>query len=184
MPTIGVAPHRLQEQEPLVEPARDLGDVERAGAGRGELDRQRDAVEPAADLHDGRRRGIRQLEVRIHGTGALHEQRNGRRRGEVAPIEGVERVDGERLDTPDVLAGDRQRLAAGGEDMDVRRMAQDAVDECRDRFDEVLAVVEHDQGGSRREHLHDRVVDRRVLSRADLQRGRERQSPPRPRPRR
>ena len=45
-----------QQAEPIVEPRGDLGERERPGTGRRQLDRQRQPVEPSADLGDDTRR--------------------------------------------------------------------------------------------------------------------------------
>ena len=52
---------------------------------------------------------------------------------------------GERRDGPDVLAVDREPLAARGEDARRGTAGEDALDRGGDAVDDVLGVVEHDQ---------------------------------------
>ncbi len=111
----------------VAQPGDDLVRREEVDARGGQFDGQRQTVEPPADGRDRRRVRVAQREVRSGRAGTLHEQLDrlvggnvsGRRHaglgGEV-----------ERWHVIDVLAGNRQRLATGGEDGEAWRRTKEA----------------------------------------------------------
>jgi hypothetical protein len=121
-----------QQLEPVAQPGRDLLGGHGAQPGRGQLDGQRHAVERPADHGHGGRVVFGDLEAGHHGTGPLGEQADrggvlhhgpfGRKRR----CGGVRRQ-GQRAYGPQRLAGDVQRLAAGGQDQYLRAGGQHAV---------------------------------------------------------
>ena len=129
-----------QHPEPVVQPFGELRDRHRAQPGRGQLDRERHAVQRPAQLRPadrGRRPGS-----------PAGRRRPGRRRA--GPRTGAptwpRRRQAERLDRPQCLAGDRQRLAAGGEDPHGRDSGSStsSVSPAARRH-QMLAVVQDDQ---------------------------------------
>jgi len=79
--------------------------------------------------------------VRIRLAGPVDEQRHGL--GPVGALAG--RGQRERRQPVPGLAGDADRLPAGGQDPHVIRGEQHLPDEVRDRREDVLAVVDHQQ---------------------------------------
>ena len=125
-----------EQGEAVVESARDLGQVERVQAGRGQLDGERETVEPAHDLGDALPVGGVGLEARHDGAGPVDEQPD----GVIVGVPGRQRRDGEEL-----FAGESQALPAGRDRRDVRATRQQTVDERGDRIEDMLAVVEQQQ---------------------------------------
>jgi hypothetical protein len=129
-----------QQREPVAEPARDLGRCHRADAGGGQLHGQRKAVEIAADVR-------RRLDRDVGGPrrpGPLHEQFHARRLVEL----------GQRVDH---LGRQAQRRPAGGQDAEPGRPRDERAHQLGGRVDDVLAVVEHEQGRTGAEGLDDTV---------------------------
>ena len=77
--------------------------------------------------------------------------------------------DVERRDPEDDLAGDAQRLAAGGEDREARGGAQQGVRKPRGRCQQVLAVVDDEQQRAGTEELDHRVDEVLVRQRPDVE---------------
>ena len=123
--------------------AGDLGQRQRPQPGRGELDGQRQAVQAAHDLDDRRHRGVVDREVGAGGRGAVGEQPHRRvlerHRGDAAS--GAGWPSGGTASTSSPMM--RQRLAAGGQDAQLRAAAEQLLGQRRGGVDEVLAVVEH-----------------------------------------
>ena len=102
-----------------------------AHAGRRELDRERQPVEAAHDLGDVRRVVVGEREVRPDGPRPLDEQLDGlgsRRSSSHGPRR-PSAASARRRDRELLLAGHPERRAAGREDRDVRRRAQDLADD-------------------------------------------------------
>jgi hypothetical protein len=121
-----------ENREPVFELRRDLFGREHADARRGELDRQRHAVEPPADLLHGRHVAVAQSERRVDRTRAHGKQlrrfvRRDRRYG------------------PDMFPRHAERLAARGENVQLRAPYEQRLREIRTCGDEMLAVIEHQQ---------------------------------------
>ena len=132
-----------QQAEALVQPGANASHGESAHARRGQLERQRDAVEPPADLvaaprcpaagrsadrpQRARREQLSTGRVRRHVVGLGHGQRR----------------------QPRPLAGQVQRLAAGGQDGEVGQRAA-AGPPARPPHRALLAVVEQQQQALRR----------------------------------
>ena len=113
--------------------------------GRGELDRERDAVEPTADLGDRVR--VRRRRARSRAAPRCARSANsctaslGHRPRRAIDVRAGSSSDAQR---PHLLAGDAERLATGRQDAHAGAVAQQPLGEPADRFDEVLAVVEHE----------------------------------------
>ena len=106
---------------------------------------------------------IADVQTRAARHRALHEQLRGRKRLDGRRREpGVVRRTGERIQPVDMLALDPKRLAAGRQDVDLRRGIDDACRQRGDRFDEMLAGIE-DQENSLVAQIGDqtgrRIVD-------------------------
>ena len=134
--------------EPLVEALDDLAGRQRARPAGGELDREREPVEPAAQLDD---RVV--LGARAGGGRAVEEER----RGVLAR---------EPHQPHDLLAVDAQRRAAGRHDAQVGTARQQLLDHGGGAVEHVLAVVEQEQAGARRELLEAALEGQRVGDRA------------------
>ena len=93
--------------------------------------------------------------IRRHGPGTLHEELYRRRVDPLTKAEWRHRAD--------LLALDRQRLAAGGEQGNPRTLGHDSADKCGGFVDQVLAVVEHKQEPAAAEPLHDTLFNRLAL---------------------
>src|SRR5262249_33703833 len=114
-----------EKPEALVQSIEDLRRAEGSDPCRGELDRERNAVETPADLAD---HGIvrSEREIRRRGARTLDEKPRRRR---------CHAVTSERRHGPGLLAFDRQRLAARGEERHVRAAGKDLLRERRDRWE-------------------------------------------------
>ena len=128
--------------EPAVERTGELREAHHRHACRGQLDREGYAVEAPTHLHHGIGVVGIEGEFGIGGTGALDEEphRVGPRdRFEV----GVSRGRVERRDRQDLLAIQRQPLAAGRQHHHARTGTLDRLHEIDDRLQDVLAVVDN-----------------------------------------
>ena len=114
-----------------------------AEPGRCQLDRERDPIDRAADSdnvwaarpvqHEARLGELRPVDEELHGVGARASHRLARK----------ERIgQGERWHTPNELALDVERLAAGREQAGPGAGAEKADGELRRRIEHVLAVVQ------------------------------------------
>ena len=136
--TIALGRTAAQHPEPLVEPSVEISRRERSAAGGRELDRERQTVEPLAQGDDRIHRAGREVERRIRVLRAVDEQLHGRRIGVVS---------GERLDRQRRLTGKPERLAAGGEDLEIGAAVEQRPDRAGRRVDQMLTVVDHQDGG-------------------------------------
>ncbi len=161
----------VEEVEALLQALRECVGTDAAQAGRSELDGERQPVDPAYDLGDGGEVLGAEDERRIRRHRTVDEEpHRRRRRGVVA--DGVGRH-GERLDSPDVLAGEAQHLTTGGEDRQVGTRGEQPLGESGDGGSEVLAVVEHEQRTASPEELDEGVLDGEVLALLHVDRGRD-----------
>jgi hypothetical protein len=136
--TCQAAPGANQQPEPLIQTVTDLAGRHRRHPRGRQLDRQRDPVQAAADLHHRVRLvSVGQQEARSHAARAFDEQRCGSR---VDACPGVQ-----RRHQPQLLVGDPQSLAAGGQDPHGRRLREDGLDEIGCGLPDVFAVVDHQQ---------------------------------------
>ena len=152
----------VEQAEPVVQPVGDLGGSECAQPGGGQLDGERRTVQRPADPHHGLDRVRVEREPGAYGRGPVGEQAY---RLELLGALGV-RVLGrqrERRHGAQRLTGDADRLAAGGQDPDPGRGGQEPVGQPRDRVDQVLAVVQHED-----EPLGRQGVDEPVQRLGDL----------------
>jgi len=152
-------PGTAGQQPPVVQPLRHLGRAHRPHPRGGELDRQRQAVDAVTDLgHGGLARQVG-LEVGLDRPRPHHEQ-------------------GARLgcrqwrDPPDPFPVNAERLAAGGQDHDLRAVRHDPVREPSGAGEHVLAVVQDQQQGPGSEVLDHALLDREPLSVLHPERGR------------
>ena len=132
--TVGLGGRSLQGAETISQPRRDVRRIERLDLSGGELYGQGQTVEVPADLGHGFA-AVEPGEVRAGEVGTVAEQHDG------------VGLDVERRHRPDGFAGNRQRLAAGGQDAKVGCSGEQWRHHgCAGR-DDVLAVVENEQGG-------------------------------------
>ena len=112
-------------------------------ARRGELERQRQAAQLSAQPSQQRGVGNAELEVVARGAGALQEQLD--RLGLRARLQIVAGWQAEGWNTINDLAFDPERLTAGGQHAQPCTGKQQHIDKLGASFDQVLAVVEHEQ---------------------------------------
>ncbi|MGY3368072.1 hypothetical protein ACVWZL_005197 [Bradyrhizobium sp. GM2.4] len=147
------APFELQ---PVVEQRRHLAQSIETDTCGSQLDRQRDAVELAAN--PGQDFGILVGDVVAmpRRDGAIDEQAHGGISKHLAGTEaGALRRTGERNELENLLAFHQQRLAAGCEDDDARRLPVDVFCKARDLLDDVLAAVEHEKQPAAAQEIDD-----------------------------
>ena len=120
-----------QQREPVLEAALDLGDRHHPHLGGGELDRERQPVEPVDEASGPR--------------SCVEPYAGPRRRGPLAEqLDGV--VEAELRQLVDALGGDAERRPGRGEHPQRGRAGDQHLHQVGDRLDEVLAVVEDQQG--------------------------------------
>ena len=162
----GIAPpaHRLQHPEALVEAVGDFGDPDRPRPGGGQLDGQRDPVQPPADLDDQGGKILVEDEGGVGGPGAGDEEGDRGDLGQFAQRhvggEQVRGPGGEGVHRPEPLTGHGEGLPAGGHDRNGGCLAQDPRRQLGHRFDQVLAVVEHQEAVTGAQQIDDGVLDR------------------------
>ena len=139
MPLRRVARAAAQQAEPVLEATGDLGDRHDPYPRRRQLHRQRQPVELAADLLD---RAGGQVGAGACRPGALDEQLHAGRQAELGQL--VHR-----------LRGEAERRAAGGEHAQVLRHRHQGVDQLGGAAEDVLAVVQDQQGGTATERADD-----------------------------
>ena len=122
-----------QQPEPVGQPAGDLGERQRPQPGGGELDRQRQAVKPPDDVDDQRAGLAVQRELRADRRRPVGEQPHGG-----ILVKG--RDDEQRL------PGDAKRLPACRHDPQPGAVGEQCVRQVGARVDEMLAVVQDQQG--------------------------------------
>ena len=133
-----------EQLEALAESSDDLVGRHRPEAGGGELDGERDPVEVATDRHHVTDVVDGQLEGVVGEPGAVDEEPD-RVEGDGGTGVDVGVGQRERRDPVDDFAGDTEALAAGGEHVEVRAPGEQVAAQRGDRFDDLFAVVEHEQ---------------------------------------
>ncbi len=165
---------RAREQvEAWIEPLGQRLRAHHTHACGSQLDRQRQAVDPPHDAGDRVHVVGTQREPGTRRRRPLDEEPHGRRLTHGREV-GVDVGDRQRIDPPDLLSGETEHLAAGGEDREVGGRAEQAFDERRDGGAQVLAVVEHEQHAPAAEVLDERLLDGEVLALLHVDRGRDR----------
>ncbi len=142
-----------EQPQALVETGRQLGQRQRPQPHRGQLDRQRQPVEPLAEPDDVRQVPRGKGEPGDRGRGALDKQLDRGARvdpaGRLVRAQRVIRIgrpgNRERVERAGVLAADVERLAAGGQQGDLRRAGDQGLGQHRAGVDQVLAAVEDKQ---------------------------------------
>ena len=148
-----------QQREPLIEPGLQLARRHDPQPGRGQLDRQRDPIQPPADP-PGHRGGLLVPGQRHPLRGGPVRQQPHRLAGQDRPgVSAVARSAHGRHPV-DALSADAERLAAGGQQRQVRAAPQQRVGQLRARADHVLTVVQQYQQDSPAHRIHQRVQHR------------------------
>ena len=80
------------------------------------------------------------------------------------------RREGQRPHRVDLLAGNAERLAAGGDELQRRACGEQRLDDADDGVDDVLAVVENDQEAARRHVLGQARLERGAVDVGDAER--------------
>ena len=123
-----------EEAELVAETVEDLAGGEHVHARGGQLDGQRDAVEAPADVLDDSAVRVARVELPVPRAGPVDEQ-----------LHALSRHHGR--DAEHDLAGNAERLLAGGHHLQAAAGLQQEGDELRARGQDVLAVVEDQQQG-------------------------------------
>jgi hypothetical protein len=131
---LGVSLAGGEHRKHPVQRAEEGIDGEMAHAGGGQLDRQRQTVQACTDRLDRANLGLAGAVVRAEGPDPLHEE------GDRI------RIGGKGRDRDLLLVGDAEADPAGGEDAQVRAGGQQLGD-ARRHGEQVLQIVEHEQGG-------------------------------------
>ena len=141
------APASRQKPEPVIQVRRQIPHTKDADACRRQLERQRNTVEPATNLQDRRHVGLAHNELIHRRGGAFVEQLYSR----VAQCLGGEvnriRWKFERCQAMQRFTLCSQGLAAGSQNTNARPGLEQRLGERRRRADDVLAAVQHQQGG-------------------------------------
>src|SRR6202048_4934841 len=129
-----------------IEKRRNPFDSVGADAPGGEFERKGNSVESAADAADERRVGIIQLETTAVRSSALNKQLHGRK-GERAGSRQrfIIRWEGQRGYSMDRLPLNLQRFPARRQDMALWSLPEDALRQWRNRLDQMLTAIEHQQ---------------------------------------
>ncbi|CAN5532057.1 hypothetical protein BH20ACT10_BH20ACT10_00610 [soil metagenome] len=132
-----------EQPQRVVEAGGDLGRRHAPHPRRGELDGERRPFEPPAHFRD--RRGVRlhDLEAGRGGGSPLREEPRRLRARSRLQRRGVRH--GHGRNRPYSFTRNSERLAARGENREVRASAEQPLRQPRARLDEMLAVVEEDQ---------------------------------------
>jgi hypothetical protein len=137
---------RLQQRQAAVKPSREALHPEHGRARRGELDRQRQAVEPPANLGDQRSVGIGQREVVDDRGHTLDEQLHRRESRRIGGRQFRRRLRAaERTEAVVAFTRYPKRLAAGRQDADAWRSAENCRRQARSRVNDMLAIAEQQQ---------------------------------------
>ena len=135
-----------EQVERVIDALDHLGRREHADPGRRELDREGHPVEAVAEGRDRDRVLVVQLEAG-GGLARPNREQPDRLRLQRSFRGGVidQLREREGRDPPGHLTGNAERLAAGRQHGEARAVAEQRLDEVRDRLDQVLAVVEQEQ---------------------------------------
>ncbi|MDP2711265.1 MAG: hypothetical protein Q8O56_08600 [Solirubrobacteraceae bacterium] len=161
---------RAEHRQRVGQAPGDLVRRQDADAGRRQLDRQRHPFDAATDRRDGRGGRVVEREARRRRSRAFGEQPYRLHRRQLDGRREPGRRHGQRVHAPCHLAGDLQRLAARGQQLQVRALRQQRLGEARARGDEVLAVVEHEQHRSVAHMRGDRRLGRATGARFGTER--------------
>jgi hypothetical protein len=150
-----------QRVEATSEPSEQCIRFQQSGAGRCELDGERQTIEATADLRNGERVIVGQGEVITDGLGSIDEQLDGGQRGQLLDrCPARERRHRQRAHRVIALGPKPKHGAARCEDLEPGAAGQQLVEVGRD-VNDLLEVVQHEQGGRFRELL-DQDVQRRA----------------------
>ena len=157
-----------QQARVALQARSELRRPERRAPGRGQLDGQRHAIQPGAQPGDRSRVACGQCERRARRAGPGDKQAAGLGRGDRADRTVFRQF--QRRYREDEFAGHVQTFPAGGQDAHPAAVPGQHDHHPGGRFQDVLAVVEHDQqlsAGQRPDHARHRV---RGISFRDSQR--------------
>ena len=147
-------PHPAGEQtEPIAQPGGDLRSGQHPQPGRRQFDGQRQAIKPTDDLHDhgdGVSSSTKSARAAAPWTSQFHRRI---RRGAVGGR--PDRRQAKWRDAGERLSGQTQRLPACGQHPDLWTPREDLRHQVGDAADQMLAVVDHQQGVSIGERLQD-----------------------------
>ena len=109
-----------------------------------QFDRQGNAVQALADINRQGQFSVAEGKALLVGHGALDQQLHGRVTQGLGAVAGGGRA-GQRFKALHIFTFGAQGFAAGGEDVQVRCMAQQGFTDQGDVVEQVLAVVDHQQ---------------------------------------
>ena len=161
MPRVRGGPAVGQEPEPVRQARLDLRRGQRAQPRRGQLDRQRQPVQLPADplRHRHRRHPARRPAARRRP--AVQEQPHRRRLPGVLALSGLRRQV-QRPHRAGDFTGDPQRLAAGRQDPQPRRGAQQRAGQPGAGIQQMLAVIQYQQQLRRPQPVDQRLQHRHI----------------------
>ena len=134
-----------QQPEPVGEPTGQFRQGQRPQPGGGQFEGQRQSVQATNDAHDVRARVVVDGETRAYGGSALSEQAYRGRPPD--PLDAVIRIgQGERAQGHQRLTVDGEGFAAGGEHPKTGTAGQQPGDQMGHGVDQVLAVVDQQEG--------------------------------------
>ena len=137
---------------------------------RGQLDRQGDTVQAAAQFTGNRQLTVGQLESVLAGPGALHQQLQGGEAQGLFPVLGADwRRAFQRSNAADIFVLDAQGFPAGRQDVQAWARLQQGFGEDGDDFDQVFAVIQHQQHLSSGQEVR-QIVERLVAGAGQLER--------------
>ena len=140
MAGIGAAPPGREQVERPVQASLQVDQRQGAQPARGQLECQRQAVEPPHDIAHQRGVVAREHQVGLAPAGMREE---GLDRGHAGHVRGALFGHGQRAEAQQVLGGQAQRLAGRRQHGQARAGRDERGGDIADRFDDVLAVVEH-----------------------------------------
>ena len=155
----GLARAAAEKAQALAEPVVQALQAQVRHARGGQFDGQRHAVELTADGHHGGDVAFVEHEALVGGPGAVFKQPHGA--GRAGFGQGLAGRQRQRADPVDLLGRQAQRLLAGGQHLQARRLREQRGGQLGHRVDEVFAVVQHQQ------HLHRLQGLRQRLPRGD-----------------
>jgi hypothetical protein len=144
LPRLGRAVAGGQHREPVPHPVGQLERLQSGQPGGRQFQGQGNAVQPAANHGDRIKSGAVEGQVGADRGRAVQEQ-PGRRELRDPLGWALFRGDRQRRDRELNFAGHGERLAAGRQDPHQRAALQDGLHQPGDWFDQVLAVVQHNQ---------------------------------------
>ena len=161
-----------QHPQPVLQPGAQTLHAKARHPRRRHLQRQRNPVELPANFRHAGAILRRQAETPVRRLHPPHEQRHGAKTLQFRHFRhaGTARRNRQRVQPEHRLGCNAQRLLAGGEDFQRGAAVQQRRRQRRDRAQQVLAIIEHQQAGLRAKRAGDRLGRRRSRRQPQTQR--------------